>query len=145
MVRDPQSLACDREQFTFLESSRGNVAAFTPLNQGSAEEFPISTVDQCMGRQNLVQVRERPCGSERQRETCELIALLPQSGMDRTNGFFGKVLCFRLHAEDELAGLVERHLPCTVVGLPKLVGERFDRFGRCRTRIRGPSCSSDTA
>ena len=82
-----------------------------------------------MGPQDSIEAWERLCGGERQPETGEFITLLPKVCLDRVNHSLGQPLCSLLHASDERAGFVEWHLLRCMIGLTKLVCERFDELG----------------
>ncbi len=114
------------EQFALFSSERLEAAAFACVEQCFAEEFPVSSVNERMRRQNLREIRKRLSGSKKKTAALEFIPLLLKVRLNTVDDSICETSCFGAHERDEAASFGWRSFSRGVIGLTKFIRESFD-------------------
>src|SRR6267142_3319770 len=113
------------QQFSLFDGAHRKPSAGARVNNGFAEKLAVRRVNQRMGSENFFQIRKRSSRSKQQPASRELHPLFSHSGFKLPHRAVSEASCLSLHPRDELASLTQQHLFCSVIRLPKFVGECF--------------------
>src|SRR6266850_6000385 len=118
-------LSSTLQEFSLLDGAHRKPCAAARVNNRFAEKFAVSRVNQRMRGKNFLQIRKRSSRSKQQPASRELHPLFSHSGFKLPHRAVSEASCLGLHPRDELASLTQQHLFCSVIRLPKFVGECF--------------------
>ena len=124
------------QKFLLFDCEFLQTKALARMEKRFAKEFPVRSVNQRMGSENLLQRRKRSAGSKQQSASRQFHSLFLRSGCKLPDCALSQPPRLGLHSRNKLARLPQQHLFRRVIRLPEFISESLDQVNSLASRAR---------